>query len=85
MFHFYHMIDQATNYHVAIPAPSRAAAADQAIAKASEAWFQWAGPPNTLVMDPATEFTSEEFETFLQRHDARGVVTAPHAHWKWPM
>eukprot|EP00435_Cladocopium_sp_Y103_P007543 s1620_g2.t1 len=80
MFHFYHLIDQATNFHVAIPAPSRAA--NQAIAKASEAWFQWAGPPNTLVMDPATEFTSEEFEAFLQRHDVHGVVTAPHAHWQ---
>ena len=34
------------------------------------------------MMDPATEFTSEEFETFLQKHDARGVVTAPHAHWQ---
>ena len=80
MFHFYHLIDQAANFHVAVPTPNRAA--DQAIAKASEAWFQWAGPPNTLVMDPATEFTSEEVETFSQRHDVRGVVTAPHAHWQ---
>lgn len=70
MFHFYHLIDQATNFHVAIPAPSRAA--DQAVLRASEAWFQWAGPPNTMIMDPATEFTSTEFETFLQRHDVRG-------------
>ena len=80
MFHFYHLIDQATNYHVAVPAPSRSA--DQAINKVSESWFLWAGPPNTLIMDSATEFTSEMFGEFLQRHDVRGVVTSPHAHWQ---
>jgi transposase InsO family protein len=80
MFHFYHLNDQATNYHVAIPAPSRSA--DQAINKVSESWFLWAGPPNTLIMDSATEFTSEAFGEFLQRHDVRGVVTSPHAHWQ---
>ena len=80
MYHFYHMLDQATNYHVAIPAPSRSA--DQAVARVSEAWFLWAGPPNTLIMDSATEFTSETFEGFLQRHDVRGITISPHAHWQ---
>eukprot|EP00435_Cladocopium_sp_Y103_P042761 s1016_g11.t2 len=80
MFHFYHLLDQATNYHVAIPAPSRSA--EQAIAKVSEAWFQWAGPPNKLITDPATEFTSEAFEEFLQRHDVKSITTSPHAHWQ---
>eukprot|EP00435_Cladocopium_sp_Y103_P038246 s2140_g10.t1 len=80
MFHFYHLLDQATNFHVAIPAPSRSA--DQAIAKVSEAWFQWAGPPNTLIMDAATEFNSESFDEFLQRHDVKGITTSPHAHWQ---
>eukprot|EP00435_Cladocopium_sp_Y103_P021824 s3570_g5.t1 len=79
-FHFYHFLDQATNFHVAIPAPSRSA--DQAILKVSEAWFNWAGPPNTLVMDSATEFTSEMFQEFLQKHDVKDVVTSPHAHWQ---
>eukprot|EP00435_Cladocopium_sp_Y103_P008614 s6522_g2.t1 len=79
-FHFYHFLDQATNFHVAIPAPSRTA--EQAILKVSEAWFNWAGPPNTLVMDSATEFTSELFQEFLQRHDVKDVVTSPHAHWQ---
>ena len=79
-FHFYHLLDQATNFHVAIPAPNRAA--DQAILKVSEAWFNWAGPPNTLVMDSATEFTSELFQEFLQRHDVKDVIASPHAHWQ---
>ena len=80
MFHFYHVLDQATNYHVAVPAPSRAA--EQAIQKLSEAWFLWAGPPNAVVTDPATEFTSEVFERFLQRHDVKRITTAEHAHWQ---
>ena len=79
-FHFYHILDQATNYHVAVPAPSRAA--EQAVQKISEAWFQWAGPPNAMIMDSATEFTSEKFEEFLQRHDVKSTVTCPNAHWQ---
>eukprot|EP00435_Cladocopium_sp_Y103_P045324 s1858_g13.t1 len=79
-FHFYHVLDQATNYHVAVPAPSRAA--EQAIQRLSEAWFQWAGPPNMIITDAATEFESETFEAFLQRHDVKGNTTAPHAHWQ---
>ena len=79
-FHFYHVLDQATNYHVAVPAPSRAA--EQAVQKITEAWFQWAGPPNSMIMDSATEFTSEQFEEFLQRHDVKSTVTCPNAHWQ---
>eukprot|EP00435_Cladocopium_sp_Y103_P020428 s2013_g5.t1 len=79
-FHFYHMIDQATNFHVAMPAPCRAA--DQAAQCVSESWFQWAGPPNMMVTDAGTEFTSEHFQEFLQRHDVKPSTTAPHAHWQ---
>ena len=80
MFHFYHILDQATNYHVATPAPNRAA--DQAAQSVSENWFQWAGPPNMIVTDAGTEFTSEHFSEFLQRFDVKSVTAAPHAHWQ---
>ena len=79
-FHFYHIIDQATNFHVAIPAPCRAA--EQAVQCVLEGWFQWAGPPNIMVTDSATEFTGEIFTNFLQRHDVKAITTAPHAHWQ---
>ena len=79
-YHFYHFLDQATNYHVAIPAPSRTA--EQAIQKTMEAWLQWAGPPNMLVTDPATEFTSEAYQEFLQKNDIKGITTSPNAHWQ---
>ena len=79
-FHFYHFLDQATNFHVAVPAPNRTA--EQAIQKTTEAWLQWAGTPNMLVTDPATEFTSEMFQEFLQRNDIKGITTSPNAHWQ---
>jgi transposase InsO family protein len=79
-FHFYHILDQATNFHVATPAPNRAA--EQAAQCVSESWFQWAGPPNVLVTDSGTEFTSEYFTEFLQRFDVKSVTAAPHAHWQ---
>ena len=71
-FHVYHLIDQATNFHVAIPAPNRTA--EHAIVKVSGAWFNWAGPPNSLVMGSATEFTSEVLQDFLQKYDVRDIV-----------
>ena len=79
-FHSYHMLDQATNYHVAAPAPSRAA--EQASQCVAENWFQWAGPPNVLMTDAGTEFTSEHFMEFLQKFDVKPVTAAPHAHWQ---
>jgi transposase InsO family protein len=80
MFHFYHILDQATNFHVAVPAPSRAA--EQAVQCVSESWFQWAGPPNMMVTDSGTEFTSDHFLGFLQRFDVKPITSAPHAHWQ---
>ena len=79
-FHFYHLIDQATNFHVAVPAPNRSA--ESAIQCVTESWLQWAGPPNSLITDSATEFTSELFGNFMQRHDIKPVTTAPYAHWQ---
>ena len=64
-FHFYHFIDQATLYHTAVCSVSRpAASATQALL---QGWLQWAGAPSLIVFDAATEFSSEEFEQFLQK------------------
>jgi len=80
MYHFYHFLDQATNCHVASIAPSRAA--EDAVQCFSDAWLRWAGPPNLLVTDSATELTGEVFSEFLSRHDIKTVVAAPHSHWQ---
>ena len=79
-FHFYHILDQATNFHVATPAPSRTA--ENATRSVLEAWMQWAGPPNAMMTDSATEFTSEMFGNFQQKHDIKAITIAPHAHWQ---
>ena len=79
-FHFYHIIDQATNFHVAAPAPSRTA--ENAVRCVLESWMLWAGPPNTMVTDSASEFVSETFVQFQQRNDITPTTIAPHAHWQ---
>ena len=79
-FHFYHIIDQATNFHVAAPAPSRTA--ENAVRCVLESWMLWAGPPNTMVTDSATEFVSDTFAQFQQRNDIKSTTIAPHAHWQ---
>ena len=35
-----------------------------------------------MITDSATEFTSELFGNFMQRHDIKPVTTAPYAHWQ---
>ena len=79
-FHFYHMIDHGTNYHVAVPAPNRSA--ENAVENVIQGWFFWAGAPNELWTDSATEFTSETFENFLKQNNVKQNTTTPEAHWQ---
>ena len=79
-FHFYHYLDHGTNFQVAVAAPNRSA--EQAIEKFVQAWISWAGPPNELYTDSATEFTSETFQKFLQQNNIKPNVIPPDAHWQ---
>ena len=79
-FHFYHVIDAGSNFHVALQAPSRTSAS--AIEFLLTSWINWAGPPTELVVDSATEFNSEEFQQFLQKCNVRCVTTNPESHWQ---
>lgn len=79
-FHFYHYLDHGTNFQVATPAPSRAA--EQAMEKFTGAWLMWAGPPNELITDAGTEFTSEVFGQFMQQNGIKLTVIPPDAHWQ---
>ena len=45
-------------------------------------WFNWAGPPNLLCVDAATELNSDEFSSFLQRHSVKCRTCAAEAHWQ---
>ena len=77
-FHFYHFIDHGTNYHTAIIAPNRAEIRE----KFTMGWLNWAGPPNTVLMDSASEFISEGFVQFLQNLSIQCEVVPPDAHWQ---
>ena len=77
-FHFYHFIDYGTNYHTAVIAPNRAEAQERLI----NGWLNWAGPPNEILLDSATEFLSQQFVEFLQGMNVRCQVIPPDAHWQ---
>ena len=79
-FHLYHVIDLGTNFHVAMIAPNRSV--DHAISCFVQMWLCWAGAPCEIIMDSATEFTSEQFEQFLQTYNIRSRTIPPGAHWQ---
>ena len=79
-FHFYHFLDHHTMYHTAVVSMSRTSS--NAIRALNVGWMLWAGPPAILCLDAATEFTSEEFQAFLQRSNVKGKVIATEGHWQ---
>ena len=79
-FHVYHFVDQSTGYQTAVCSPSRSS--DMAIRAVIQGWISWAGAPSQLCLDAATEFNSEIFLNFLQKHNIKGRVIATDAHWQ---
>ena len=77
-FHFYHFIDHGTNYHTAVIAPNRAEIQERFIS----GWLNWAGTPNTVLMDSASEFLSSSFQEYMQSMNVPFVVVPPDAHWQ---
>ena len=79
-FHVYHIVDWATSFHAAAIAPSRSS--EEAINTIVNLWFSWAGAPGELLVDAGTEFNSEEFSSFVQRHNIRLTTISPEAHFQ---
>ena len=79
-FHFYHIIDWSTNFQAACPAPSRSSS--DTIGCVINMWFSWAGAPSEMIVDPGTEFQSEEFSDFVQKYNVKLITTAPEAHYQ---
>eukprot|EP00435_Cladocopium_sp_Y103_P010407 s1891_g2.t1 len=77
-FHFYHFIDHGTNYHTAVIAPNRAEIQERFTA----GWLNWAGTPNTVLMDSASEFLSKPFQEYMQSLNIQFTVVPPEAHWQ---
>ena len=68
-----HVIDEASCFHLGRRAASRHTS--QAIRLLEELWLSWAGSPKNIYLDPAGEFRSEEWLTFLQGHNMLPFVT----------
>lgn len=79
-YHFYHMLDAGTNFHVAFGAPSRLAT--DVIYLINQHWVCWAGAPQYLSVDSASELNGDEFTKFTQRLGIRETTTSPEAHWQ---
>ena len=79
-YHFYHVIDAGTNFHVAFVTDNRTSS--QVIEQFRTHWLQWAGPPKMLLTDSAGEFCSEEFSQFLQANDVKATIVPAESHWQ---
>ena len=79
-FHFYHVIDYSTNFHVAKYAPNRSV--ENAISCLQQAWFSWAGSPNELTIDAASELNAEAFSRFAQQNNIKCTTISTEAHWQ---
>lgn len=80
MYHFYHFIDSATNYHVAVPYQQRST--EGLIEAFSNAWLRWAGPPKSIMFDSTTEANSDQFAKYLQDLAIQSYVIPVNAHWQ---
>lgn len=80
VFHFYHVIDYSTSFHIAAIAPNRST--PSAVEFLGNHWISWAGPPIELLVDSATELNSHEMDHFCQRFNIRKSTTCPEAHWQ---
>ena len=47
-----------------------------------QAWFAWAGSPNELIIDAASELNSESFSQFTQRNNIKCTTISTEAHWQ---
>ena len=79
-YHFFHVLDAGSNYHVAMASPSKTT--ENLIHTLNQHWISWAGPPSELVVDSGTEMNSKEFTMFTQRFNIRSTTTSPEAHWQ---
>eukprot|EP00435_Cladocopium_sp_Y103_P016115 s3079_g4.t1 len=77
---FYHFIDTATNFHVAVPYYQQTT--EGLIDAFNTAWIRWAGPPKSVMFDSATEANSEKFAQYLQEMATSSYVIPTDAHWQ---
>ena len=79
-FHFYHIIDSSTNFQVARYAPNRSV--ENAIDCITQSWLLWAGSPNEMIVDAATELNADAFAKFMQQNNIKCSTISTNAHWQ---
>ena len=79
-FHFYHLLDAGSNFHVAMISPANTTT--DVINLIQQHWIQWAGPPTEMIVDSGTELNSHQMEEFFQSYGIRPYTTCPEAHWQ---
>ena len=73
-YHIYHVVDWATSFQTACCAPDQSSNA--LIQHLIQMWFSWAGAPQEMLVDPGTEYNSEEFTRFAQAHNIKVTTTS---------
>ena len=63
-FQFSHVIDEGTLFHVGAPVISADAESQMRIFERH--WMLWAGPPQTIYVDPGTEYTAGAWQDRMQ-------------------
>ena len=79
-FSFTHVIDEGTLFHVGAPVTS--ADTETQIRIFERIWLLWAGPPQTVYLDPAGEYKSDLWRDRMQSLDVHIKMTAGSAHWQ---
>ena len=79
-YSFTHVIDEGTLFHVGAPVTS--ADTETQIKIFERIWLLWAGPPQTIYLDPAAEYRSDLWGDKMQSLDIHVKMTAGSAHWQ---
>ena len=75
--HILHIIDEATHFHLGCRTHRDATSY---IRSFCDVWTRWAGNPKQVVTDPAGEFISQEWKTFLQKENILPTLTVLPEH-----
>ena len=79
VYHFMHFIDEATLFHVGVHSGR---SFEEQVHALETAWTQWAGPCKLIYLDPAGEYATESWATYLQSEGIKVSMTAAEAHWQ---
>ena len=61
-------------------APNRSV--EHAVEAIIQSWFSWAGSPNEMLVDAATELNAEQFSQFMQQCNVKCTTISTDAHWQ---